>query len=124
MIHIKRLDEMVQNVKKGYIVSYSKRGTDDIPDKWAFGEVVRYKTIERFYDGYFEKFEDRNEAIERANDLKVITKYCGHPLKDQKLYADVRLFEGDLKEIDKVWKIGVEDIKQLERLFTEIDFEK
>ena len=107
--------------KKGYIISYSKRGTDRIPDEWAFGEVVRYKTIERFYDGYFEKFENRNEAIERAKVLKVITKYCGYPMKDQTLCADVRLFEGNLKEINKVWENWVENVEQLEKEFTEIN---
>ena len=108
--------------KKGYIISYSKRGTDRIPDEWAFGEVVRYKTIERFYDGYFEKFENRNEAIERAKVLKVITKYCGYPMKDQTLYADVRLFEGNLKEINKVWKIGLRMLNNLKKNLLKLTF--
>ena len=56
-----------------YAVNYSKLGTDKVPDKWAFGEVIRYKEVGKWYEEYPEFCETLKDAFAIVEDKKKIT---------------------------------------------------
>lgn len=60
-------------INDAFRICYSKLGTKDIPDKWAFGEVVRYKTIGHWYDGFEDLVETEKEMLDFIKLKKSIT---------------------------------------------------
>ena len=59
-------------INDAFRIRYSKLGTKDIPDKWAFGEVVSYKTIGHWYDGFEEWVETEKEMLNFIKEKKSI----------------------------------------------------
>lgn len=56
-----------------YQIDYLQRGTKDVPDKWAFGEVVRTKQVPCDYQCGERGFATEKEAQQRVEVLKKIS---------------------------------------------------
>jgi hypothetical protein len=57
-------------INDGYHISYSLLGTEEVPDQWRYGEVVRYKTVPKWYDGYEDWVETEKEMRDLIEEKK------------------------------------------------------
>ena len=66
-------------INDGFHISYSKLGTETVPDQWMYGEVVSTKQVGKWYDGYEEWCETEEEMSDFIKLKKSITnKKYGH----------------------------------------------
>lgn len=60
----------ITEINDGFHISYSLLGTDRVPDQWRYGEVVSYKTVPRWYDGYEDWVETEKEMRDLIKEKK------------------------------------------------------
>jgi hypothetical protein len=63
----------ITKINDAFHISYSKLGTEDVPDQWRYGEIVRYKSVPKWYDGYEEWAETEQEMLDFVKLMKSIT---------------------------------------------------
>lgn len=63
----------ITEINDSFHISYSLLGVESVPDEWAFGEVVSYKDVPKWYDGYEEWVETEQEMLDFIELKKSIT---------------------------------------------------
>ena len=78
----------------GYLVTYDRNISVDVPIKWAFGEVIDYKrVITRLENAGIDYFDSLKEAKECAETKKKVVN---------RNYYNIRIYQGSKKDFDLI----------------------
>ena len=69
----------ITDISDFYLIQYGELGTETVPDKWMYGEVVSTKQVGKWYENNLDWRETEQEAIDIIKEKREISnKKYGH----------------------------------------------